>query len=128
MFPDLNLEDLVRHVDRMGKRIRDKREDRRNLDRGLMLSLRNEAVSETFYPAEECTSGGERQAVSIWRNPIRPAPDGHDSEQVQNEVASGCGGNSVKLEAADKSDADSQATFPDADEASACTVFDSDES
>jgi len=70
-----------------------------------------------------------KQAVRTWRNPRRVDLDNHMPNQARNEVASGSGGNPVKLEAAEKSEIDSQATFtPEDDEADAFTVIDSDES
>ena len=88
MFPDLNLEDLQRHVDKMGKRLREEdrqrhadrlreeRERRRVPERGHMQALRNDAVSETFYygpkiplqEPEEQPRGPKR----FWRNPRQP--------------------------------------------------------
>ena len=70
-----------------------------------------------------------KQAVRTWRNPRRVDLDNHMPNQARNEVASGSGGNPVKLEAAEKSEVDSEATFtPEDDEADAFTVIDSDES
>ena len=134
MFPDLNLEDLQRHVDRMGKRLREKREDRRAPERGHMQALRNDAVSETFYHGpkiplrepEEQPRGPKR----VWRNPRQPEvppPDYHGMKQVWNEAGSSSGGNPVEFEIADQSDGD-EAGYISGASVDAFTVVDSDES
>ena len=98
-YPDLDLRDLQRHVYKMGKRVRDEHEHRRDQpEYGREHRQREYEVSDRREQEEQ-----RQRLKRVWRNPRQPEGPLPVRPQRLNPrlkaAASSSGGNPVKLEA-----------------------------